>query len=319
MSNIDSFVVQYSTAPNCNGTCKFCLIRQNEFYNKEQMLTSLNAIIDNIKFISTQPENWTNKYADGISILGGESYYITDKWYKDKFLELVDVAIEYVLKKSPSFRCKFSSVTNGNYDPNNLLYPTVDKIVNSVGIRYVDINFSYDFNYRFNSKEQEKRVRDNINDFHKRYNYGVGIQMVLTDEVLDKFLDGWNPDKWIDENFPGCQISFLYPHKINRGLNYNNGKELDHFWFTRSKFLKFLDRLSVDNPIVLQRLYSSVEHSGVYKYTGLYTKTDMNPTETPRLSDGKEIINQNCNHSELYKCYKDSDKCILCDLESYIV
>ena len=34
----------------------------------------------------------------------------------------------------------------------------------------------------------------------------------------------------------------------------------------------------------------------------------------PKLSDGKEIINPNCNHSVLYQCYKDSDKCILCDI-----
>ena len=318
MDNINSFVVQYSTAPNCNGSCKFCLIKQKDFYNKEQMIKSLDTIIDNIKFISTQPENWSNKFADGISILGGESYYITDDWYKEKFLELVDVAIEYVLKVSPSQNCRFSSVTNGNYDPSNLLYPVVDKIANSVGIKYVDLNFSYDFLYRFKSKKQEELVRHNINEFHDKYNYGVGIQMVLTGDVIDKFLEGWNPDEWVDKYFPGCQLSFLYPHKIVRGLDYNNGKELDNFWFSRDKFLKFLDRLSKENPLVLQRLYSSVQHSGVYKYTGLFTKTAMDSTELPCLSDGKEILNHSCNHSELYQCYSDTDKCLLCDLISYI-
>ena len=35
--------------------------------------------------------------------------------------------------------------------------------------------------------------------------------------------------------------------------------------------------------------------------------------QQPKLTDGKEIITE-CGHSELYRCYADSDRCMLCDL-----
>ena len=36
--------------------------------------------------------------------------------------------------------------------------------------------------------------------------------------------------------------------------------------------------------------------------------------QQPTLSDGKEELSE-CGHSVLYKCYSDSDECMLCDLE----
>ena len=38
-------------------------------------------------------------------------------------------------------------------------------------------------------------------------------------------------------------------------------------------------------------------------------------TEQPVLTDGKQILAE-CGHSVLYRCYSDSDKCLLCDLEA---
>jgi len=36
-------------------------------------------------------------------------------------------------------------------------------------------------------------------------------------------------------------------------------------------------------------------------------------SQQPVLSDGKEEITE-CGHSKLYRCYADSDECMLCDL-----
>ena len=62
-------------------------------------------------------------------------------------MELIDVIIEYVLKVSPNPHCKYSTVTNGIYDP-AFLYRVIDRIVSEVGIEKVDVNFSYDLKYR---------------------------------------------------------------------------------------------------------------------------------------------------------------------------
>lgn len=307
---------QIGLMPNCNGQCKFCLIKENEFLTLSQIYEQIDKTIENIKFVSTQEDNWTTKFADGISLLGGEIFYLEDKTYKNKILDLIDVIIEYVLKKSPNPKVKFSTVTNGNYDPNWLLYPVIDKIVNTVGIEHVDVNFSYDFEFRFYNDAQEERVRKNINEFHNRYNYITGIQMILTQHLVDKINDGFDLGQWTEEKFPGNQLALLYPHPIYRGYSYNGNCKLQGFYFTRESFLKCLTILKHKNPTIYQAFKSSTEHSAVYKYTMMFNKTGRTD-QVPILSDGKEIINESCNHSELYQCYSDTDKCMLCDLEAF--
>lgn len=303
---------------NCNGSCSFCLIKDKNSMTLPEIYEEERKAIENIKYISTLKNNWTNFFSDGISILGGEIYYITDSKYKELFMELIDTVIEYVLKVSPNPRCRYSTVTNGFYDPENLLFPVIDKIRDEVGLGYVDVNFSYDFSYRFKDKRQEEKVRDTITRFHERYNYCAGIQMILTQEVINKFLyEGWRPSKWIEETLPGNQITFLYPHPIYRGNNYTGSKNLDNFNFSRESFLKFVRLLKEEEPLIYESFISSCKNSAVFKYTMLYNKGEYGDScQVPFLSDGKEIINQHCNHSTLYQCYSDSDKCMMCDLEA---
>ena len=136
-------------------------------------------------------------------MLGGELYYITDKELQDSFLDLIDIIIKYVLKVSPNPACKYSSVTNGLYNP-AFLYKVIDKIVSEVGIDKVDLNFSYDLKYRFKSKEDADLVLKNINEFHKRYNYNVNTQMILTQYVIDLWKKHeFNVNTFINEKIPG--------------------------------------------------------------------------------------------------------------------
>ena len=65
---------------------------------------------------------------------------------------LIDDIIEKVLKVSSNPECKFSSVTNGIYEP-TFLFKVIDKINKAVGMSKVDLNFSYDLKYRYKSEE----------------------------------------------------------------------------------------------------------------------------------------------------------------------
>lgn len=283
----------------------------------EEIYTEIDRVKENIRFIATQEDNWTTKFADGISLLGGELYYLHDEKYKEKFLELIDVIIDEILLKSPSNRCRYSTVSNGFYDPEWLLFPVIDRIVERAGIQYVDMNFSYDLMYRFKNEAHEKRVRDTINAFHDRYNYMVGVQMILTQNVIDKMVnEGWRPQKFAEETFPGCRLAFLYPHPIYRGNNYTGAKNLPHFNFDRKSFFKAMDILKREEPFTYAAFQASTRNSAVFKYTMLYVKKEAGySTQPPILSDGKEVINPKCGHSVLYQCYSDTDRCMLCDLE----
>lgn len=310
-------MVQLGLHSLCCNKCDFCTIKENHLNQIDDILIEIERAKENIKYIAHSKKNWSNKYADGISLLGGEIFFVKDERYKQAILELIDVIIEYILKPSTNPNCRFSTVTNGMYDPEWLLFPVIDKIADAVGVKMVDVNFSYDFKYRFHTEESRILCEDCINAFHNRYDYRCGIQMIVTQQVVDMYLNGWRTTDLINEKFPGNMITFLYPHPINRGNNYAGAKNLPDFNFTRDSFLKFLALLQEEEPAVFQSFLYSTRNSAIFKYTMMYNKMDNGTIEQdPLLSDGKEIINPLCNHSVLYQCYADTDKCMLCDLES---
>ena len=298
-------MVQFGLWANCSNSCDFCLLKNKTFLTKSQMIQEIKNTRENIDVI-----DWEGKFSYGISLLGGEIYFITDKEIQDEYMLLVDDIIEKILKKSKNPRVRYSTVTNGIYNP-DFLFRVVDRISNEVGMDCVDVNFSYDLKYRFKNDECRKLVLENINKFHERYNYSVGVQMILTQFLIDYIKSGeFNINKFMEEEIPGNMLCLLYPHKVR------TGKILSDFNFKRNDFLWFLRFLQEENPLVYRSFVESTRNSGVFKYTGLYDKGG-DTTQEPVLSDDKEIINQRCGHSILYQCYSDSDKCMLCDINNF--
>lgn len=300
-------MVQYGMWGNCSNHCAFCLRKDREQLPKERILWEIEQTKKNIGIV-----DWKNKFSDGISLLGGELFFFTDKDIQCAFLDFIDYIIENVLKVSQN--AVFSCVTNGIYEP-TFLYQVIDKLKTAIGMNRVDIHFSYDLKYRFKNEDDRKLVIKNILDFQKRYDHTVVVQMILTQYVINLCREGkWSPNYFEKEEIPGTILSFLYPHKIWDGSK-TTTKTLPDFNFNRSDLLWFVEWLKNHNPNCYASFISSTHHSGTYKYTGRFDKDLDGLAEQPRLADGKEILLP-CGHSELYKCYADSDKCMLCDLEN---
>ena len=302
---VSTNMVQYGVWPNCCNACDFCL-RKNfgVTISKEQQLDILRKIRKNLDYI-----DWKGKFSGGISLLGGELYYITDKEIQDEFLLLVDDIIEKILKVSTNPNCRYSTVSNGMYDP-EFLFKVIDRIDVAVGVSHVDMNFSYDLQHRFKSEDARLKVLQNINAFNDRYKYCTGVQMILTQHVIDSCNSGsFSIAKFLAEEIPGNQLCFLYPHKIHED------KSLPGFFFKRTDFLKFMLRLKALHHDIYQSFVQSTKNSALYKYSGYYERG--NPKESidqqPILTDDKTST-AICGHSTLYRCYADSDKCMLCDL-----
>lgn len=301
----DHYMVQYGVWSNCCNDCDFCLRLWRTPLSKAEMLHQLDMIKQNIDYI-----DWKNKFSYGISLLGGEMYHITDPELQESFLELIDIIIEKILKVSPNPDVKYSTVTNGLYDP-TFLFKVIDKIVNAVGKKAIDVNFSYDLKYRFHTEERRKLCLENINKFHERYNYNIGVQMILTQYLIDMVKNGeFSITEFLDKEIPGNTLTFLYPHPINTGL------DLPDFNFKRSDFLNFMLYLSQNYPLIYKNFCSSTHNSAIFKYTGFFNKNSDDITQQPLLTDGKQLINEKCGHSVLYQCYSDSDACIVCDLDN---
>lgn len=306
-SQVSGYCVQYGVWPNCPNSCKFCLLKDKRFLSEDEQITVLDNIIKNIDHL-----DWEGKFSAGISLLGGEVYYVKSERVQDKFMELVDVIIDKILLVSKNPACKYSTVTNGLYNP-AFLYRVIDRIVERVGIQKVDVNFSFDFKYRFTSEAAKRRVLDNVNAFHKRYDYKVCVQMILTQYVLDMWKAGkFDVLMWEQENIPGNILTFLYPHPIHIGV------EPPDFRFKRADFLQFMQYLRTTTYDHFVNFVHSALNSERFKYTGLEERRRQKDEvkrilQVPILSDGKEI-KADCGHSVLYRCYKDSDRCMLCDL-----
>lgn len=299
-------MVQYALWSNCCNKCDFCLIRDHYHYSKKEQIENIRQIRENIKHI-----DWVNEFSYGVSLLGGELYFIKDKELQDEFMLLIDDIIENILLKSNNKNCRYSSVTNGLYDP-KFLFRVVDRIKESVGLGKLDLNFSYDLKYRYHSEDQRLLVLENINKFHNRYNYNTGVQMILTQNLINLCKkDLFDVQKFVDEDIPGNTLSFLYPHPIQ------TGKVLEDFFFTREDLFWFVNYLKSNCIDAYYNFLYSTKNSGTFKYTGFKNRTDNGLNDVrqqPVLSDGKETLSP-CGHSVLYKCYSDSNKCMLCDLE----
>lgn len=306
MDKLNSYMVQYGVWPNCCNSCDFCLRKARTPISKEQQIYVLDFIAQNIKHI-----DWKKRYSAGISLLGGELYYIEDKDVQKHFLDLVDAIIENILLVSDNPACRYSTVTNGIYNP-KFLYEVIDKIVDAVGIHKVDLNFSFDLKYRYKSDKDKQTVIDNINAFHERYDYAVGVQMILTQFVIDLWKSNqFDINDFMINHFPENNLCFLYPHSIQ------TGKKLDDFFFKRKDFLRFLEYMKNRNYDIYRSFMLSTKHSSLFKYTGYKFRDSKDVSQQPILCDNKEVLDERCGHSILYRCYSDTDKCMYCDLQNF--
>ena len=300
----DKHMVQYGIWSDCCNSCDFCLRLNRKNTSNQTKIELLQDIRENLKHI-----DWKGKFSYGISLLGGELFYIRNKAVQQEFHKLIDDIISIVLIPGDS-NCKFSTVTNGLYDP-QFLYSVIDKLRDSVGMNRVDVNFSYDLKYRYANESMRLKAYNNINAFCQRYDYRVGVQMILTQHVINLWKEGqFDVNKFMSDNFPKANLCLLYPHPIH------TGKKLDDFNFKRRDFLLFMSYLKQANYAVYLGFINSVKNSSTFKYTGMRDKgRNFANDQQPILSDGKEVLNPKCGHSMLYTCYADSDKCVLCDLK----
>lgn len=303
-------MVQYGLWPNCTNNCDFCLLRDRIYKPVDERLHILNIIKENIRII-----NWEDKFSDGISLLGGEVFYTDSNKVKDSFLDLIELIINKVFGQSD--KAILSIVSNGIYDPNILLIPTLELLKKEGVIDRFNLNFSYDVKYRFHSEEARLQCISNINMVYDRYGITPIVQTCLTQYLIDMFLSGeFNLFELKEKEFPNTILSFLYPHKIN------TGKTLPDFFFTRDSLFKFVKWMKQYNHnFELDNFIQSVINSSQFKYTGLWDRKEIKKwknndramiEQEPTL-ERKQILTE-CGHSQLYRCYSDSNKCMLCDL-----
>ena len=304
--------VQYGIWPNCCNACDFCLNLREQFYNKEKQIQMIRNVRDNIDCV-----DWEGRFFHGISLLGGELYFIQDPDLQEEFLKLIDDIIEKIILKVRKKTCVYSTVTNGLYNP-EFLFKVLDKFAEKQLLEYVDLSFSYDLKHRFHTEERKQLCESNIRATVAKYpELHVNVQMILTQYLINEFNKNNNIFQELQDKLTVDNINLLFPHK------HNTGKELEDFYFNRKDLLQFLYKLhDIDKAKVNQFVYSiiNVDNNafiGLYRRHTAENDANIDTQQQPLKEDVKQIINPKCGHSVMYQCYADSDKCLYCDIRNF--
>ena len=198
--------VQYGIWPNCCNACDFCLNLREQFYGVEEQINMIKNVRHNIRLL-----DWKNVYYHGISLLGGELYFVRDEGIQKEFLGLIDDIIELVVCKENGKLCKYSTVTNGLYDP-EFLFKVLDKFAEKDLLDTVDLNFSYDLKYRFKTEERRILCENNIIKTGERYpGLKVNVQMILTQHLINEYNKNPNILKDLEKKLHIESIHLLFP------------------------------------------------------------------------------------------------------------
>ena len=303
--------VQYGIWPNCFNACDFCLNLREQFYGVEEQINMIKNVRHNIRLL-----DWKNVYYHGISLLGGELYFVRDEGIQKEFLGLIDDIIELVVCKENGKLCKYSTVTNGLYDP-EFLFKVLDKFAEKDLLDAVDLNFSYDLKYRFKTEERRILCENNIIKTGERYpGLKVNVQMILTQHLINEYNKNPNILRDLEKKLHIESIHLLFPHK------HNTGKTLVDFYLKRNDLLKFLYDLNYDDHQKAKQFVESIMNVDDNALIGLYRRDEIehngiNIDQLPMKEDTKTVINPKCGHSTMYQCYEDSDKCLYCDIRKF--
>lgn len=302
-------MVQYGLWSNCTNRCDFCLLRERDYISKEEQLHRLKYVKNNLDYV-----DWDNQFKDGISLLGGELYGITDKEIQESFLELIDKIIEKIIKPHP--QAFYSTVTNGIYNP-EFLFKVIDKFDSQGLINQTDTNFSYDLKYRFHTEQSRLLCIENIKKYNQRYTKPASVQMILTQNLINEYNSGnFEFNSFRKEVLGGASLYLLYPHKVR------TGKVLTDFNFNRHDLIKFVLDIKQKYPDMCSSFILSVINSSKFKYTGYYVRdplyNESDYSQQPVLDEDKSDTNPECGHSTLYQCYADCNRCMLCDIEEML-
>jgi hypothetical protein len=293
-------MLQYLLWTNCNNNCKFCIRgdKSDAYTNTSDMITSVKRAYTSIK-----TQDWS-KYDGGISVIGGELFYVTDQKLQAELLLLFKLICEEILTKRENTHLVL--ITNLIYDVTFL--ENVLNIFRSFGVEsQVQLHTSFDIKYRYKNTEDQNLYFNNIKRLRSTYpNIKITVQCIVTQYFIDAVTTRVFEIESFEDTYD-VKFALLVPLKSNLSI------QLQDFFPKRREFINFLVKLATDNPLVFRQFVNSAKYA--------FTSKDFIDTQ-----NDEELIPSNsailypdvlkCGHSDIYLCYSDSDNCMLCDIEA---
>ena len=301
--------IQFELWHECNNLCKMCFLGlENRVTPKATKIKSLKDAINKTKTFQ----------GDIIALIGGEFFQgqIADPNVHELFYVLISLIINKLNKQEISTAWVTATLTDKT--PKDLL-----EFLNYVkttwnGNGHLVICTSYDVIGRFHVEQKRLNWEENmllIPTIDNRIE--LNTTMILTGALIDSYLKN--------------EISFLdFTTKYDTGLmlkHPNSGpyltlaemeKALPSFVPERRKTILFFKKLKLKEPFIFNTRLFNVNlradecvkrNNDGFSYSDKRDKIGTNEYTLGFY----ETKTMECGHSELYRCYIDSDACMKCD------
>jgi len=320
-------IIQYEIWKECKNRCKFCFLSKDNICTpKEVKISGIKNAIESIK------KDIENNKIDGAAIIGGDFWQgeISDDEIRTEFFKLIDLCLTNLKNGNLNEIWLSATLTIGDQ---NDLYRALDMYNEMIPDEEKEnkrlwICTSYDTIGRFHTPKMletwEYHMRKIDNEYPKVLK---NTSLIITNDLVKKTLSGEFNFKNFEKKF-GTQIYMKTPSHYFE--DWEEGKVkfneiVGDFFLERKPTMEFLQKLNESVPDVLNKIMNNnlranilIGHNNEGDFDVMVR--DQKDIHKNICTIGAEEDNEKaqimkCGHERQYKCYIDSDKCFMCDLQ----
>lgn len=322
------YIAQYELWTTCFNNCEFCI---NEHYihdvNVERQRHALQSVIDNLDVIYE-----TVKDTISVELIGGDFFQgqLNDPETKRLWYALMDKLHKLGEEEKIQEVVIFATLTIGDHSDLfksiNIIKPNKDSKLD------LWVSTSYDTRGRFITPKHLECWQHNMLELGKLETVKLNTTLILTQDCVEKINSGeldleefaktykttlffkqpTVPDKAI--TYEDIQKSYG-PHYMALKEEYK--KRFDWFLCKRSDTMKAMRKLKQLG--ILDRLMGlNYRADNLAKHFTQKDSWDNIKRDKKTQTEGDVFATAPCGHLYYYRCYSDSDKCILCDKEALL-
>lgn len=321
-------VFQYEVWKECHNHCKFCFLAEDILHTPD--CVKLNGVKNTIKQIKEDVEN---KNLDGVGIIGGDFWQgeISTEEIREKFFEMLKLCFDYLKEGKISEVWLSATLTIGEQKD---LYRAIDMYYETIPDEEKEnkrlwICTSYDTIGRFHSQKMLDNWEYHMKNIAQKYPKVLkNTSLIITKDLVNKTLadefDFTKFEQEFDTNIYMKTPSHYFPD-WEEGKRRFNEEIVGDFFLERKPTIEFLQKISTEVPDILNKIMNNdyraellVGHSNTDEFYDMIRDQEDRHKNISCDTDGEHAEKAQmmaCGHEKQYKCYIDSDRCFMCDLQ----
>ena len=310
-----SKILQYELWQECNNRCTYCTLGRENFYTPERLkIAAINKAIQDIKKLNKGE-------VSTLGFIGGEFFQgqLFHPEVKQAFVELIDTSNELLNKGIINELWINATLTIGDQAD---FFETLNKIDKKDCLWVLT---SWDNLGRFHTPKMFEAWQNNLYRIHREYpEVRINITTIITKVFIDDYLSG-------DFNIADFEQQYhaklflktpVKPDDLSHRTKYEINDHLRYWFFPREKdFMMFLVTfLEREGESAYDNLFSNdLKAEELHKNFNIDELRDVvfirNSDFEEKLYCDKSLKNieqSPCGHSNIYKCFADTDSCAVC-------